>query len=235
MPISAHHLTPFVPIRNWKMRLHRVRPILTTVILCGLLGVLAAAQDLRLELHKPVERDIAPGGADIFRIDLQAGQFVHVVAQQEGIDVVLAVIDPKGREAVSTDSPNRDFGPEPASAIAADTGTYEIRVTAKRERPLTGKYRLELLELRAPTAEDRLRLQAEDLFRSAIADDRAGTKDTWNHAVEETVAPMRSGENSTNPMRKHSGCIDAVSFSPCSVTTKRRSVTIIRLSRCVTV
>src|SRR5271156_5308827 len=112
MEISAHYLTPFVPIRNWKMRLNRVRLILTAVILCGLPPcVFAAAQEPRLELHKPVERDLAPGSADEFHIDLQAGTFIHVVAQQEGIDVVLAILDPKGREAVTTDSPNRDFGP----------------------------------------------------------------------------------------------------------------------------
>jgi hypothetical protein len=87
MEISAHYLTRFVPIRNRKMRLHRVRPILSAAILCGLpLGVFAAAQESRLELHKPVERAIAPGGADSFHVDLQAGEFIHVVAQQEGID-----------------------------------------------------------------------------------------------------------------------------------------------------
>ena len=172
MAISADYLAPFVAIRNLKMGQLRVAPILTAAILCGLpLDTFAAAQDPRpgtevqirnagrLQLHKPVERDIAPGGTDVFNIDLQAGEFIHVVARQEGIDVVIAIVDPMGREAVSTDSPNRDFGPEPASAIAADSGAYKIRVTAKSNYPLTGKYRLELLEQRPPTGEDRLRLQ----------------------------------------------------------------------------
>src|ERR1700678_1976098 len=183
MENSAHSLAPSIPIRNWKMG--RVKAVLIAAVLCGLPLELSVAQELRpgsdvqiwnagrLELHKPVKREIAGGSADVFHINLKAGEFVHVVARQEGIDVVLAILDPKGREAVSTDSPNGDFGPEPASTIAADTGTYDVRVAAKSGHALSGKYRLEVMELRAPTAEDRLRLQAEELFRSAVADDRA--------------------------------------------------------------
>src|ERR1017187_2218643 len=45
----------------------------------------------KLELHHPVERDMLFGQADLFPVDAAAGQFLHVVADQKGVNVWLRI------------------------------------------------------------------------------------------------------------------------------------------------
>src|ERR1700733_1599552 len=159
----------------------------------------------RLELHQPVEREITPGDADLFTLDVHAGEFLHVMAEQKGIDVVLEILDSKGITVVSMDSPNRDFGPEPASVIANENGTYQVKVAAKPGYLVGGKYQLELLRLGLPTNQDRLRLEAEDVFRRAVADDRAGTKESREHAISEYTAANGIWQKLNEPVEEALG------------------------------
>jgi len=154
----------------------------------GPIGEVKIREAGRLELHKPVERDVGPGEADIFTLEVHAGDFIHLVAEQEGVDVVLEILDAKGREVVSIDSPNREFGPEPAAAIANQTGAYRIKVATKPERLIAGKYRLEVLDLHSPTDKDRLLMQVQEVFLRAVADERAGSKESRTRAIEEYTA-----------------------------------------------
>src|ERR1035438_2868979 len=132
-----------------------------------------ARQAGRLALHQPVERELGPGQTDVFTVDVAAGLFLHVEAEKKGVDVVLVLADPAGKPLVTADSPNGAFGPEPASLIADQGGEYQIRVPRSPRSAETGRYRIELTDLHAPTEQDRTRLQAETEFFAAVADDRA--------------------------------------------------------------
>src|ERR1017187_2759039 len=120
-----------------------------------------ARQAGRLALHQPVERELGPGQTDVFTVDVAAGLFLHVEAEKKGVDVVLVLADPAGKPLVTADSPNGAFGPEPASLIADQGGEYQIRVPRSPRSAETGRYRIELTDLHAPTEQDRTRLQAE--------------------------------------------------------------------------
>ena len=78
----------------------------------------------RLALNQPIDRDIAPRQADVFTVDVLAGQFVRVVADQQGADVVVQIIDADGKALVraNRDRPNADRGAEAVSAIALEGG-----------------------------------------------------------------------------------------------------------------
>src|ERR1022692_1163632 len=132
-----------------------------------------ARQAGRLALHQPGERELGPGQTDVFTVDVAAGLFLHVEAEKKGVDVVLVLAAPAGKPLVTANSPNGAFGPEPASLIAEGSGEYQIRVAKSPRTSETGRYRIELTDLHAPTEQDRTRLQAETEFFASVADDRA--------------------------------------------------------------
>ena len=122
----------------------------------------------RLELRQPVEHEIAGGQTDEFTVEVQSGQFLHVVAEQKGIDIAVSIIDPNDKKLVVADSPNGSFGPEPASIIAKTDGIYRVQVSALDNIAPAGRYSIELTDLRVPAAPDEMRIQAErQLFEAA--------------------------------------------------------------------
>src|SRR5437870_3083520 len=74
----------------------------------------AAAQgetDVRsLEPGKPIERELAGGQAHSYQITLSAGQYLNVMVEQQGIDVVVALFGPDGKKLIEVDSPNGTQG-----------------------------------------------------------------------------------------------------------------------------
>jgi len=123
-----------------------------------------------LELGKPVERELQGGGTDTYEIKVKKGQFLHVVAEQRGIDVVLVVSDPQGKILVQADSPNAAWGPEPVSLIAETLGMYRAEVKSLDKNASAGKYAITITDLRKPGPEDETRIAAEtSLFAAAPA------------------------------------------------------------------
>lgn len=147
------------------------------------LGTVALGQRVTLVLNKPVGRELGAGETQEFTIEVKAGQFFHVVAEQKGVDIVLTLVSPTGGELFSTDS-SEAFGFEHASARSKDGGIYLLKVQALPGSLLQGKYVLELRTLRSPKKADLLRIQGEELLRAAISDQRIGTKESKLRAIE---------------------------------------------------
>ena len=137
----------------------------------------------RLELHRPIERELGPGQTDGFTLEMAAGQFARVVALQKGVDAVLTVARPDGKVIVRTDSPNHDMGPEPGSWIAETAGTYQVRVSKSEASGESGRYQIELTDLGGPSDGDRRRIEAEGVFFAAVRLDRTGGKEKWADAL----------------------------------------------------
>jgi len=114
-----------------------------------------------LMLHVPVEQEISGGQTNEYTVEVQAGQFLHVVAVQKGVDVVLSIEDPAGNSAVRSDTPNGSFGAEPASIIAKVDGPYHVKVSVLSPSASPGKYSVEVTDLRAPQDQDAVRIRAE--------------------------------------------------------------------------
>ena len=111
-------------------------------------------------------RSIQNGEFQAFAISLQAGQFVRIIVQQQGIDLVVTLMSPDGKEIANSDSPNDDDGPEVISAIATVSGDYKLVV-----RPLdpksAGKFSFAIEDLRAAKDSDRKYIAAEAAFMEA--------------------------------------------------------------------
>ena len=113
-------------------------------------------RDIRaLELGKEIERELTGGAVHIYSINLAAGQFVRVVVEQRGIDVVATLIEPGGKKIVEVDSPNGTQGPEPISVITEVTGNYRLEVRSPEKDAAAGKYVAKLQEARSATETDR--------------------------------------------------------------------------------
>ncbi|HVQ36365.1 MAG TPA: hypothetical protein VMS31_02460 [Pyrinomonadaceae bacterium] len=137
------------------------RPLLTLfglILAAFLLADLATAQNqtTALQLGVPVERTLARGQSQSFTISLEQDQFLQLVVEQRGIDVVVKVVSPTGKMLGEFDSPNGNEGPENVSLISATAGTYRIDVAplAESEDTAAGRFEIRVLELRAATAQE---------------------------------------------------------------------------------
>ena len=96
-----------------------------------------------------------------------SGQFLHVVVDQRGIDVAVALFTPDGKKISEADSEHLIEGSETVSAIAEAAGAYLIEVRSPEKTAKTGRYEIKVEELRAATAEDKYRVAGEAIFREA--------------------------------------------------------------------
>ncbi len=71
-----------------------------------------------LELGEEIEIEIEPGQSRFYRIEARAGELIHVVVDQRGIDVIARLLDPDDVVLVQSDRAIDDVGPEPLLALA---------------------------------------------------------------------------------------------------------------------
>ncbi len=136
------------------------------------MGMMVSAQDKKnvivLEPNKPIERELAKGQSDSYRITISADQFVRFIVDQRGIDVLLVLVGADGREIMERDRPNGRNGEESLSFIAMTGGDYRLDVRAVGETTAVGRYEIKTYPPRAATDQDRKRIQAETLFQDAL-------------------------------------------------------------------
>src|SRR5262245_60641093 len=144
-----------------------------------------AGQDAtRLELGRPLERMIGGGEIQRYRIALSPGLYLRVAVTQQGIDVIVTVLDPAGRKIARVDRPYGVYGLENVSVIAEAAGDYTIEVWAESKFVAPGKYFITATETREATEEDRRRVTAECAVSEGEEMRLSRTADTLSQAVE---------------------------------------------------
>jgi CHAT domain-containing protein/Tfp pilus assembly protein PilF len=136
-----------------------------------------------LETGKALERNLAGDAVHRYRLAMGAGQYVHLVVDQRGIDVMVTLLDPVGQKIAEIDSPNGTAGPEPLFAIAELAGTYALDVRSLDKTAAAGLYEVRIQELRAATTEDRSRVSGEVAFAAAALLASEGTGPSRRNAV----------------------------------------------------
>ncbi len=146
--------------------MRRPSPSLVAVLapLAGAAGLLGAwlSQPLAFTEIGPrshLQRELRNGAVDSYFIRLQAGDFLHAVVEQRGVDVVVRLFEPIGRELLAVDSPNGREGPEPLLALARTEGLYRLEVCSLAAGAF-GRYAVTIQELRPANAGDRMRAAA---------------------------------------------------------------------------
>ncbi len=83
------------------------------------------------------------GTVSAYRVELRQGQFLHVAAEQLGMDVALVLRGPAGDELLTVDSPNSQWGPENLYCVAPRTGGYVVEARKRNALP-GGRFELRL-------------------------------------------------------------------------------------------
>jgi len=135
-------------------------PLLIFVLTCLSLVKPAEAQSKSASLQPGVtiENALAIGESHSFTINLEEDQFLQLVVDQHGIDVIVRVFSPKGKSLGEFDSPNGAEGPENVSLVSVTPGVYRIEVAplGQMANAPAGRYEIRILELRHAT-DDELR------------------------------------------------------------------------------
>jgi tetratricopeptide (TPR) repeat protein len=137
-----------------------------------------------LEPDKPVERELAGGQNHDYQILLAAGQYLYAVVEQRGVDVVVTLFGPDGKQLLEVDSPNGTQGPEPVLFIVELSGTYRFSVRSLEKDAAAGRYEAKIEELRAATGQDRERIAGQAAFAEAEQLRATGKAEAIKRAVE---------------------------------------------------
>ncbi|MCI0420171.1 MAG: tetratricopeptide repeat protein, partial [Acidobacteria bacterium] len=112
-----------------------------------------------LEPGKPIERELTGGQVHSYQISLSAGQYLRVMVEQRGIDVVAALFGPGDQQVGEFD--RRWLGAEPVSLIADVSGTYRLEIRSVQKTATQGRYQIRIQELRESAPQDKNYLAAE--------------------------------------------------------------------------
>ena len=93
------------------------------------------------------KRQINEGQRQVYRIELKADQFLKVIIDQQGIDVLAQVLGPDGVQIFEEDSESRLRGREQVSLAVEAAGDYQLIVKAKQGGPAGGSYEIRVDEL----------------------------------------------------------------------------------------
>jgi CHAT domain-containing protein/tetratricopeptide (TPR) repeat protein len=141
----------------------------------------AAARTFSLREEPPREKELAAGARDAYEIDLDAGQYLHLVVEQRGLDVSIDVFAPGGRRLFQADSPNGDWQPEHVHLLAERPGRHRFLVAAVKPGS-HGAYLARIEALRPASLADRDRAAAQ--LAAAEASELAdGSGSFWEAAA----------------------------------------------------
>lgn len=141
-----------------------------------------------LELGKPIEKELSGGGSHSFQISLAEGQFLQVVVEQRGIDVLARLLGPDGKLIAEFDSEIRTHGQETVSQVAEAAGNYRIVLQAKQKDAPLGRYEIRVSELRAVTERDHVLQEARKLHTESDRLWRAGKYEEAHPLAERALA-----------------------------------------------
>jgi CHAT domain-containing protein/Tfp pilus assembly protein PilF len=144
-------------------------------------GAVSPAQEARqirqLEPGKPIERELAADQPHSYQMALAASQYVKLLVDQRGIDVVVKLFGPDGKQLIEVNSERRQQGQEPVSWVAEETGSYRLDVLAKQEDAAAGRYEIQMAELRVATEDDHALHEARKLSAAIVRLYRASKYD----------------------------------------------------------
>jgi len=121
----------------------------------------------RLEPGQAIPGELKGGEGHRYQIEMQAGQYVHVVVEQKGVDVAVQLFTPTGEGRPVVDSPNGANGPEAVFEVTDSGGEYQLEIRALDQEAPVGDYALSIAEVRAANEQDRTRHHASLRFAEA--------------------------------------------------------------------
>lgn len=147
-----------------------------------------------LVVESSIERRPVGGELQSFRLRLKAGEFADLEVEQKGVDVAVALLDPKGARLLAIDGLNEALGVEPVAVVATTDGDYLLTVQAPPQCDAT--YAVRVLALRpASDADRRWTACVESLARATTLN----AAKTMREAIAESTKALALAEKETDP------------------------------------
>ena len=141
-----------------------------------------------LETGKPLTRELSGGQKHSYQLELRAEQYVKLVVEQHGIDVVIRLLGADGTVITDYDSEQRIEGTEPVEFTSRVAGTFKLSVESKQRTVPPGHYEIAVSEVRTATNRDFSLDEARRLNSSANRLWRADKYDEALPLVERALA-----------------------------------------------
>jgi erythromycin esterase len=165
---------------------HEISRLCLMMMLCLLQAVLTQGQTnvpeaiQQLAPGTPIARMMQGGDNHKYQVTLSTGQYLVVLVDQRGVDVVVTAFRPDGVKISEVDSPNGTHGPEPISVAASTSGVYQFEVRSLEPKAASGTYEIGIQEL----------LSAEQ-YRRRLADEMARDEAVVARLRDQAI-PLRS-------------------------------------------
>ncbi len=140
-------------MRYYSFRLLFAVLLITQLSVFNLAQIKQDAANQPLEQGKPIERELKGGEIHNYIFKPEAGQFVAIIVDQRGIDVVAVLFAPDGKQLAEVDSPNGSKGPESVLFVAKESGNYRLEVRPL-EKTATGLYEIKIDAFRTATLQE---------------------------------------------------------------------------------
>ncbi|HEV7684377.1 MAG TPA: tetratricopeptide repeat protein, partial [Pyrinomonadaceae bacterium] len=137
-----------------------------------------------LKYGSAITREMASVDVHIYELRLTAGQFAHVRVDQRGIDVVVRVYGPDGKQVAEVDGPSGMQGPEPVYLVAEADGSYRLEIHSLEAGAAPGSYEVSIKQLRVATAKDRTWVAAQTTYAEGERERVRGTKAGREEAIK---------------------------------------------------
>ena len=142
----------------------------------------APAEARELTLEAPVESTLAGGETHAYRITLASGQFLRVAVEQRGLDLVMVVFGPDGRQVAKAEKKNQEESAA-VSVLAEMAGVYRLEVSPPGKTVASGRYVVKIEAMREATLQDRSRIIAEKTYAEGLRLSLQGTANSLREAV----------------------------------------------------
>lgn len=139
-----------------------------------------------------VKREMTGGESHTYLLTLAQGQYVQVGLGQYGIDVVITMIGPDGRNLVAANIAGINELREFLSLVTESSGVYRVEIRPVDKTAVTGRYEVTIEVLRSASAEDRSRVLADRCYIEAM-----------HLRAEETVESLRKAVKKFAELQTH--------------------------------
>jgi len=145
-----------------------------------------------LSLQVPVQSSVVSSEARSWQIAAQAGEFLRLAIQPNGLPLKIRLTAPDGSETASISNRAGEGRALSFSHVAAQTGAFVLECSLENGDVPGRGLELRLAERRPATDADRTRVRAERLFESGRALGDAGTKESLQQAASkfESALPL---------------------------------------------
>ena len=170
-------------------------------------GARPGLQDRRLIQGEVNTYEIAGAKVDTYKISISGNQYFHIVVEQLGIAVIVALSDSTGAPIVQTHSQSGAYGPLYVSEIAPVAGDYVLRVRALDTSALAGRYQVTLETVRNPEPADRQRIAAEKALAEgqSLLEATSPSRDAATETQKQAIKKFKEAAEQFNSLKDHHG------------------------------